>query len=236
MNQHAIILGIGSDIGCEIEARLRAEGWSVAGYRRDSLIALLEWDLIVCCYGTLEPIGSFWDSDPAAWEGAFRANLFLPLRQIRALYPHARPGASVCLFSGAGTGGPAPTYSAYAASKIALVKMAELMDSESEDCKFFVLGPGVVWTKIHQQTLRAGKRAANYQGVVDFMRSGAPITSHDDIYACLMACHAATKAAVGGRNVYVPGDDWGRLEELAGEPSMFKLRRYRDSDLRRRVK
>lgn len=233
--KHAIILGSGSDIGREVAQRLQRDGWVVARLRHNQGLEHTtppRWDLIVCCYGTLEPVGPFWDTDPVEWERAFRVNLFLPVRQVRELYPRRNPGASVCFFSGAGTSGPAPTYSAYAASKIALVKMAELLDDESEDCKFFVLGPGMVRTKILDQAT-----GANAERVRMFLASGAPGTSYDDIYACLMACVAAPKAAVGGRNVYVPRDDWTRLSELGyalADPDVFKLRRAGDAGLRRK--
>lgn len=234
--KHAIILGVRSDIGREISQRLKADGWRITSYHHiDKLepTRVDRWDLIVCCYGTLEPIGPFWGTTNADWERAFDANLFLPMRQIRAFYPSRQPGASVCFFSGAGTNGLAPTYSAYAASKIALVKMTELLDDESPDCKFFILGPGVVRTKIHIQTLLAGARAGNVERVYDFVASGAPGTSHDDIYACLMACVAAPKAAVGGRNFYVPGDDMAQLGALVGDRNALRLRRDGDGLIRR---
>lgn len=236
---HAIILGIGSDIGCEIAARLCADGWSVVGWHHDDIPDDADpWDLIVCCYGSLEPIRSFWEGNFADWCRAFDANLFTPLSHLRMLYHVRNPGASVCLFSGAGTGGPAPTYSAYAASKAALVKMTELLDNESPDCKFFILGPGITRTKLHEQTLNAGKRAANYQRVVEFGMSTDKGTSHDDIYGCLMACVAAPKGVVGGRNICVHLDDWknGLLdarEELEADQDMLKLRRHGDKILRR---
>ena len=225
--KHAIILGSGSDISRQIADRLARDGWRVTGYHHDDpLVVGPTWDLIVCCYGTLEPIGSFWELGTAhEWEQSFHANLFLPLRQIRVLYPHRRPGASVCLFSGAGTGGPAPSYSAYASSKVALIKMTELMDDESPDCKFFILGPGIVRTKIHDQTLQASERAANLERVCEFLVSDETGTSHDDIYARLMACVAAPKAAVGGRNICVHLDYVLNLDRLVNDLNMFKLRR-----------
>ena len=238
MVKTAVILGIGSDIGSAIAERLRADGWAVSRHHHDDDVGLylLRWDLVVCCYGTLEPIGSFWEADPRAWERAFEANLFLPVRQVRRLYPCRNPDASVCFFSGAGTSGPAPTYSAYAASKVALVKMTELMDDESPDCKFFILGPGIVRTKIHDQTVEAGERAANARRVSAFLESGDPGTSMDDIYACLMACYAAPKDVIGGRNVYVPGDLWTHYASTgfpAGDRDAWKLRRDSDCDFRR---
>lgn len=235
VGKHAIILGIGSEIGRGIAGRLRADRWRVTGVRHSDPQPFLEWDLIVCCYGALDPIGAFWDVDMTAWERALEINALLPLRQIKTLYRYRRLGASVCLFSGAGANGPAPTYSAYCASKIMLTKMVECMDAESADCKFFILGPGMVRTKIQEQTLRAGSRAANLARVRAFMDSGSAGTSMDDIYACLAACVAAPKAAVGGRNFYVPLDDMTRLLELQDKPDMFKLRRANDGGLRSRA-
>lgn len=240
MSKHAIILGSGSDIGSGIAERLRADGWGTHEYRHSDPITYgnemwdCPWDLLVCCYGTLEPIDKFWDTADAEWEAAFQANLFLPLRQVKVLYPwHNSSGASVCFFSGAGANGPAPTYSAYCVSKIALTKMVECLDAESDDCRFFILGPGMMRTKIQEQTLAAGERAANYERVSKFMESGDEGASPDRLYEFLMACVAAPKAAVGGRNLYVPGDDPARLGELAADPDAFKLRRASDSGLRR---
>lgn len=231
--KHAVILGAGSDIGSRIAACLSADGWQVSPLRHADWLTVATWDLVVCCYGTLEPIGSFWDVDLDEWGKALHINALLPLQQIHELYPYARTGASVCFFSGAGANGPAPTYSAYAASKIMLTKMVELLDAESPDTKFFILGPGMVRTKIQEQTLRAGKRAANFDRVSAFMNSESQGTSMENIYACLMACVNAPKAAIGGRNVYVPLDDWTQLEKLTGDQNTWKLRRAGDETLRR---
>lgn len=232
--KHAIILGSGSDIGRGIAERLERDGWLVDGYHHCDLVGSDGWDLIVCCYGMLEPIGEFWHLAWAAWERSLEANALQPLRQVQQLYYRRRLGASVCFFSGAGASGPAPTYSVYAASKIMLTKMVELLDAESDDCKFFILGPGMMRTKIQEQSLRAGpERAANYERVSRFMASGDEGTSPDLLYKFLMACVDAPKAAVGGRNFYVPLDDYTRLGELVDKPDMFKLRRAGDAGLRR---
>lgn len=232
MNKHAIILGSGSEIGRQLVERLVRDGWSVDQYRHDDLIYATAWDLIVCCYGTLEPIGPFMETKFPSWWGAFQVNLFAPLEQVRELYAWHRPGASVCFFSGAGANGPAPTYSAYCVSKIALVKAVECLDAESDDCKFFILGPGMMRTKIQEQTLEAGPRAANYERVAKFMESGDQGTDPQRVYDFLMACVVAPKEVVGGRNFYVPLDDFTRISELGAHPETFKLRRAGDALLR----
>lgn len=194
----------------------------------------LQWDLLVVAAGTEEPIGDFWSCDADAWEAGINVNALAPLRVVRSLHEMRRPAAksAVAFFSGSGTNNAAPAYSAYCASKIFLMKMCELLDAESPDTSFFIIGPGIVRTKIHEQTLRAPAASGkNYQKVVDFLASANPGTSHDDIYACLCWCIQAGKAAIGGRNLSLVQDSWrdgGAVlaHRLTVEPNLYKLRRF----------
>jgi len=192
------------------------------------------WRLLVVAAGTEEPIGPFWDCDADNWDRGIGVNTLAPLRLVRALYPARDRAASpaVAFFSGSGTNNAAPAYSAYAAAKIMLIKMCELLDAESEDTSFFILGPGIVRTKIHQETLKAGARAgANLRRVTEYLGSAEPGTSHDDIHACLGWCLGAGKRVVGGRNISLVHDAWrhgGRAlgEWLAADANRYKLRRF----------
>jgi NAD(P)-dependent dehydrogenase (short-subunit alcohol dehydrogenase family) len=194
----------------------------------------LAWDVLVVAAGTEEPIGPFWDCDGEEWDRGIEINALAPLRLLRKLYPMRNAAAkpAVAFFSGSGTNGSAPAYSAYCASKILLIKMCELLDAESPDTGFFIVGPGIVRTKIHAQTLREPARAGrNYGKVVEFLGSADPGTSHDDIYACINWCAAAGKAVVGGRNLALVHDAWrdGGAElarRLAQDPNLYKLRRF----------
>lgn len=247
----AIIIGMTSDMGRELASRYRAEGWTVWGTGRNGLKDVFcemtlpfdrryavdafrrtgrRWDLLIVAVGTEEPIGSFWACGDEEWERGIQVNALSPLRLVRGLYPYRNPEASICFFSGSGSNGVLPNYSAYCASKILLMKMCELLDAESEDTSIFIMGPGIVRTKIHQETLRAGERAGrNLQRVTDFLNSGEPGTPHDAIFECLEWCRKAGKAAVGGRNIALAHDEW-RGEALASvlrhDPDMYKLRRY----------
>jgi hypothetical protein len=112
-----------------------------------------------------------------------------------------------------------------------------LLDAESPDTSFFIIGPGIVRTKIHEQTLRSPKRSgANYRMLVDFLNSAKPGTSHDEIYACLRWCMNAGKSAVGGRNLSLVHDAWRNegsalKRELERDQNLYKLRRF-GNDLR----
>lgn len=259
-----IVLGVGSDIGRELAVRFTAEGWSVSGTVRpgadinqipagvqlvqcdltslESVDAALDefrqgglkWDLLVVAAGTEEPIGTFWECKPDAWDENVRVNALAPLRLVRGLYPDRNDlgKPSVAFFSGSGTNSAVPAYSAYCASKILLIKMCELLDAESTDTSFFIIGPGIVRTKIHQQTLRAGDRSGlNYQKVVDFLGSPSAGTSHDDVYACLRWCMRVGKSVIGGRNISLVYDSWRDGGEelsrlLESDANIYKLRRF----------
>jgi NAD(P)-dependent dehydrogenase (short-subunit alcohol dehydrogenase family) len=194
----------------------------------------LQWDLLIVVAGTEEPIGDFWSCDANEWDTGIQVNALAPLRVVRALYPLRRPGAepAVAFFSGSGTNNAAPAYSAYCASKIFLIKMCELLDAESPDTNFFIIGPGIVRTKIHGQTLRAPERSgANLKKVIDFLESDNPGTSHDDIHACILWCMQAGKAVMGGRNLSLVHDAWrdggsALMEQLKANPNNYKLRRF----------
>lgn len=228
----AIILGGNSDIGKELSQRFLRDGWNVESYTRDGRIPVgISWDALICCIGVLEPIGKFFETKMFDWQENVDSNVLLPLRLLRVLWPHRNPGASVCFFSGAGTSNSARTYSAYSASKMMLYKMTELLDDEEPDTKFFILGPGMVRTKIQQQTLAAGEKADNYGRVSKFMSDGDQLhgtgTSHDRIYDCLNWCMSLPKKTIGGRNIYVPDAFGPELEDaLSKNPRYYKLRRH----------
>ncbi len=215
-------------ISCDLTSR---ESVAAAGhtFRREGVT----WDVLVVAAGTEEPIGPFWECDDDAWDQGVQINALAPLRLVRQLYPlRNKSGApAVAFFSGSGTNNAAPAYSAYCASKILLIKMCELLDSESPDTSFFIIGPGIVRTKIHDQTLRApAQSGSNYDRVVKFLGSPDQGTSHDDIFACLQWCVHAGKAVVGGRNLSLVYDAWrgggiALARQLEQDRNLYKLRR-----------
>ena len=261
------IAGISSDIGRTLAASFAAEGMAVVGTHRAktadvqeswriecdiaspeslaSVTAAYEsmgcapWDLYVSSIGTLDPIGPFFHVDSDEWRKSVEVNCVRQLELLKTMYPLRRKGmAHVAFFAGAGTNGPAPAYSAYSASKIFLIKMCELLHAENEDLNCFIIGPGIVRTKIHAQTLGAGERAGtNLQRIRGFLESSDPGVSHESIYECLKWCVASGREVVGGRNISLVGDVWQtRGSELAGalrqNPDAFRLRRHGNELLR----
>lgn len=192
------------------------------------------WDIFISAVGTEEPIGPFFDCDFNAWEQSVIVNSTAQLRVLHALYPRRREGrtAQAVFFAGGGTNNPFANYSAYCVSKIALIKMCELLADESPDLHVFILGPGFVRTKIHQQTLNNRVAAgSNYDKTVGLLMSESPGTSHDDIYRCVTWCITQGRNVTGGRNLSVVHDPWREpgeklAEQLRNDPNKFKLRRH----------
>jgi NAD(P)-dependent dehydrogenase (short-subunit alcohol dehydrogenase family) len=192
-----------------------------------------QWDVLVLCAGAQEPVGPFIESDFDKWEESVKINFTSQMRIVHALLPSRRVGPAlgpcVLLFAGGGTNNAPVNYSAYVVSKIALIKMCELLDAEIPDTRFAILGPGWVKTKIHAATLRAGTQAGgNYQRTIEKL-AGDGCTPTEQVLACCDWLVHAPREVMSGRNFSVVFDAWGTnpLESrLAQEPNMYKLRRY----------
>lgn len=191
------------------------------------------WDVLVLAAGELGPVGPFAENDYESWESSLRVNLLAQLEFVHALLPQRRKNAddppTVLFFAGGGTNGAPANFSAYTLSKIALIKICELLDAEMPDVKFVILGPGWVRTKIHETVLSAGELAGRaYDQTVERLQSGN-FTSMDQVLNCCDWAVAAPRAAVSGRNFSVTHDSWHRprfVERLAADPDMCKLRRH----------
>lgn len=184
-----------------------------------------KWDQFISCVGTLDPIEPFLTGDAFAWRKSVDINAIGQLDVLNSLWPFHKPNPGVAFMAGGGTNGPMTNYSAYCASKIFLIKMAELLADENTDLNIFVLGPGYVKTKIHEQTLAAGERAgANLKKTQDFLATEG--TSIKQIYDCLEWCFSNPQVS-RGRNLDVR-DAWDSGAVVLGHEDDGKLRISRD--------
>ena len=174
--RECLIVGAGSDIAKELRTRLERDGWRV------TTDMSARWDLAIFSRGTLEPIGRFVDCSLQDWEDSIVVNALQPLRDFRLIYHNRKMGATAVFFGGTNPTKDAPTYSAYAAAKALLREAVKNIAAEHNDIKAVMIDPGVVRTKIHDATLRAGKRAANYERVLDIVRGAEATVTHDAVY------------------------------------------------------
>lgn len=192
----------------------------------------LEWSLFVSAAGTMEPIGRFFETDFDDWAGSVQVNMTNQLRLLHHLWPNRAARPQIMYMAGGGTNNPMRHYSAYCMSKIALIKMCELIDDEEPEANIFIIGPGYVRTRIHGETLRAGPKAGQaLDRTRQFLEDDESGTSLDDIYAHMVWCMEKGRSVAGGRNFSTVHDPWrdkgdGLADKIRGKADAFRLRRH----------
>lgn len=115
-------------------------------------------------------------------------------------------------FSGGGASSPFPNYSAYSASKVALVRFTENLSIELYDDNFEVncIAPGFVNTRLHQKTLEAGYSLAGnafYENTKKQLEEGlsTPPEKAADLCAFLLS---EKSNGINGKFISAVWDDW----------------------------
>jgi NAD(P)-dependent dehydrogenase (short-subunit alcohol dehydrogenase family) len=195
-----------------------------------------DWDVLLFCPGTMEPIGPFGFVPFSHWKRSVETNFISQMQVLHNLLSKRNRkfsnGPVVIFFAGGGTNNAPVNYSAYTISKIALIKMVELLDAEISDTRFSIIGPGWVDTKIHRETLKAGVKAGdNYQKTIQKFNNKDGITSMESIIECCNWIIDSPRDVVSGRNFSVVYDKWGEKgldAKLKADKHMYKLRRHKN--------
>jgi len=211
-----------------------ADPTSIQGAMRELRSAMPEWDVLIVAPATQEPVGPFLGGAFDEWEASIAVNFTAQLRAVHGLLSARRLGSErgpmVLFFAGGGTNNATVNYSAYTVSKIASIKMVELLDAEVADTRFSILGPGWVKTKIHQPTLHAGvdRAGGSYERTRRMLASDECVPI-ERVVECCDWLIGAPRRAIGGRNFSLVYDLWQDpqlLDFLAADPDMYKLRRH----------
>lgn len=192
-----------------------------------------DWDILIFAPGSQVPVGPFDRVDIDEWSSSIHLNFLNQMRMLHRLLPFraaAPKEKSVLFFAGGGTNNAVINYSAYTVSKIALIKMCELLDAEIPDVKFSIIGPGWVKTKIHEATLKAGEKWAgsNFEKTQMKLSSDecVPVQKVIDSFEWVIS---QPRKVVSGRNFSTVFDKWGSEElthQLSNNQDMYKLRRF----------
>jgi len=208
------------------------------GVERMIVAALDEFakvDILVNNAGTCGPIGPLVDNDPERWLQTIRVNLFGVLFCSRAVLPsmiRQRRGKIINL-SGGGATSPRPNFSAYAASKAAIVRLTETLAEEVKGFNIQVnaIAPGAVNTGPVDEILAAGV-AAGERALAEARRTKEEGASPEA--AAALAVFLASEASDGlsGRLISAVWDDWeslnGRIEQIMAS-DLYTLRRVTES-------
>ena len=210
-----------------------ANSSSITRFYREFKKVCLAWDILILCPATLKPIGLFDELVFKEWENSVRLNFINQMAIVHNLLSlrrkNSKLGPCVLFFSGGGINDAPTNYSAYILSKIATIKMCELLNAEIPDTRFVSIGPGWVKTKIHQETLKAKSKAGpNYKRTLEKINTDDFVPTERVLDCCDWVVNTSKKV-IGGRNINTIHDKWGDKEfekKLFHDPNLLKLRKY----------
>ena len=188
---------------------------------------LKNWDQLTVLPATQKPIGLFNKNDPEEWVSSIDLNFTNQMYLVRKLLPlrNKKKIKSIIFWAGGGTNNSTKNYSAYTVSKIAQIKMAELLNHEINDIKVSIIGPGFVRTKIHNETLASINNEHYIETKRRLKEDFNPISR---VVKCFNKIIESEKKIYGGRNISAEFDKWddSSLDEILKlDDDIFKLRR-----------
>ena len=219
--------------GCHLfSCDLSKKGTILSSIRRFASLGL-KWETFISCASWPPPLTGFFGGDFDEWSASVHVNAIEQLRVLHAIYPFRdrKTAANVVFFAGPGTNNAVKNFSALTLSKLMLIKACELLDAENGDLNAFIVGPGWTRTKTHDIILSdPNVSPEKYRETMAFLKTQEG-TSMEDIYRCVRRLSLSGRKVSGGRNFSIVHDAWRSdelFEELAKDPDMYKLRRYRN--------
>jgi 3-oxoacyl-[acyl-carrier protein] reductase len=185
-------------------------------------------DAVICAAGIQGPIGPFADADPKAWADTLNTNLLGAMHACRAALPGmlAAKSGKFLLVAGGGSTKPRPNFTAYSASKTALVRFAESLSHEVQDHNVQVncMAPGGSYTNMTDEILLAGDRAGEreQEDARQVRQTGGVMPEKQIQLAAFLVSERSNH--ISGKLIHV-NDDWKRLEKEGLSPEAYTLRR-----------
>ncbi len=195
-------------------------------------------DVLVNNAGVYGPIGLFEEVDWQEWCNAVNINLFGTVAMSRAMTPIMKRNAygKIINLSGGGATAPQPRFTAYAASKAAVVRFTETIAAElaASHIDVNVIAPGPLNTRLLDQVLEAGPARAGgdfYQRSLKQREEGG---ASPGLAAELALFLASTESdGITGRLISAVWDEWRSLpsyRERLQKSDVFTLRRIVPQD------
>jgi NAD(P)-dependent dehydrogenase (short-subunit alcohol dehydrogenase family) len=174
-------------------------------------------------------VGPLLSGKPKAWNETIEINLIGAVNSCRAALPPMveRRSGKIILIAGGGCGHSRPNFTAYAASKAALVRFAECLADEVRDHNVQVncMSPGGAYTHMTDEILHAGEERAGPREIEDAeqVRVTGGVAPEKQIQLALFLASAHSNH-ISGKLLHV-NDDWRRFEQENMKPELYTLRR-----------
>jgi NAD(P)-dependent dehydrogenase (short-subunit alcohol dehydrogenase family) len=195
-------------------------------------------DLLINNAAIHGPIGPFLENDFDLWREAFEVNFFGPANLCRQLahIMGKKSRSSIINISGGGAAGLRPNFSAYASSKVALVRFSETLADElrTNNINVNCISPGPMATKLLRE-LTVLDRKNIPQKEIDMANSiiGKQSHSMDDIVSLILFLTSQEGSKITGKLISAIWDNWqnwpNHLDELISS-DLYTLRRITSRD------
>ena len=186
--------------------------------------------VLICAAAIQGPIGPFHKVSMKAWSDTIETNLMGVVNSCRAVVPKMienRRGKIIVL-AGGGAATPRPNFTAYSASKAAVVRFSESLAEELRDQNIQVncFSPGGAYTTMTDEILRSGDAAGwkEIEGAEKIQQTGGIKPEKQIELASFLASEVSNH--ISGKFLHVE-DDWKRLETAQVTPDLFTLRRLK---------
>ena len=203
-------------------------------FTREALQRFGRIDVLVNAAGIYGPIGNLVDVDVTEWQRTVQTNLLATVYACHAVLPSMieRGGGSIINLSGGGATAPLPQFSAYGASKAAVVRFTETLAAEVVDhgVRVNAIAPGLINTGFHDAVLKVGGSSGGFGETIRRLREtgagGTPIH-----LPAQLAVFLASDLSEGltGRLLSAPNDDWANWKrsdiEMLDNTPWYTLRR-----------
>jgi NAD(P)-dependent dehydrogenase (short-subunit alcohol dehydrogenase family) len=194
---------------------------------------------LICCAGTQGPIGPAMQADPQQWQRTVAVNLDGTFFSVRTFYPLLRRTprrAKVIVFSGGGSTNPRPNFTAYGASKAAVVRLVETLAEEwrGQPIDINTIAPGAIFTRMTEEVLAQGPQVAGqgeYERALKQPRDNEPMLQK--VLGLVEFLLGDRSDGISGKLISAPWDPWPNLDahrdDLA-KSDIYTLRRILPED------
>ena len=188
-----------------------------------------EPDILIAAAGMQGPIGPFLSADLNLWNQTVETNLMGVANACRVVLPRMieKRSGKIILIAGGGSAYSRPNFTAYAASKSAVVRFGECLAEEVRDHNVQVntIAPGGSYTTMTDEILLAGEEKAGRKEIEDaenVRHTGGIAPEKQTQLAMFLASEKSNH--ISGKLIHV-NDDWKRFEQDSMKPELFTLRR-----------
>ena len=174
-------------------------------------------NILVNCAGIYGPIGFVTDIDTEKWIETIHINLYGTFLCIKAVLPTMikNKKGKIINLSGGGAVSPFPRFSAYSASKAAVVRLTETLAEEIKEYNIDInaIAPGAVNTRLLAQVLEAGEAAGKDFVAKAFKQKQEGGVPAEKVAELAVFLASSKSDGLTGRLISLLWDNWSEIPQ-----------------------